>query len=373
MKLFGSSNKGKRIDKSPPSRGAKGGGFWRSMPKWAKITSVSLLTVIVLLSALAVSLRMYVRLPPADPDITLPPDDVDITPPDTTPTVTPSGELPPPETPSPTPPKVMKARSNVYSFILAGQHDGLTDTLMVALLDAGAMTLNIISIPRDTIIKQKISIPKINSVYSWGGSGAKGMDALRAELRDIIGFSPANYMLVSMKGFVKLVDTLGGVNYDVPMDMYVEFENIDLKAGYQPLDGEKALMLMRFRGYGDSDYGRMKTQQKFLTALAKKILSPGTIVKIPEIADIFAKNVISNLDVGEMGGIGELLMQLKSEDIHFYSLPTVSINYKGSEVRKEWYEMVNTKEALELINRSINPYTEDITEDMVNHILLQNP
>ena len=381
MKLFGWTSNAKRIDKKPgASRASKGGGFWRAWPRWVRNLAITLLVIGLTAGILALVLRLYVRMPPPDTNISPPIEQYPSLSPDpnTSPVPTPSG-LP---VLSPSPEKKLTVRSGVYSFVLAGQRDGMTDTIMVALFDMNAGTLNVISIPRDTIIDTTLKIPKINSVYGSSGS-QNGMDNLRAELRDIIGFVPANYALVGMNGFKLLVDKLGGVSFNVPIDMYLPEEGINLKAGQQQLNGDKALQLMRFRGYegasaqkagvDHNDFGRMQMQQRFLSALAKKMISWESIPKIGDIAAIFAQYVASNLDVGQMAGVGEQLLKLGSDDIHFYTLPSNSIYYTGGDRPREYYEVVDSQAALELINRTINPYTEDITPDMVKHIQLVNP
>ena len=76
-------------------------------------------------------------------------------------------------------------------------------------------------------------------------------------------------MLVNLEAFRETVDLVGGVEFDVPQDMYYQDPtqnlHIDLKAGKQLLDGEKAMELVRFRkGYASQDIQRTKVQQEFL-------------------------------------------------------------------------------------------------------------
>ena len=83
---------------------------------------------------------------------------------------------------------------------------------------------------------------------------------------------------VDLQGFVALVDAIDGVPFDVPIDMNYEDPYQDLyihiPKGYQTLSGTNALKVVRFReGYASQDIGRMETQQKFLKAVAKKMLT----------------------------------------------------------------------------------------------------
>lgn len=100
---------------------------------------------------------------------------------------------------------------------------------------------------------------------------------------------PVDYTVsVNLKGFTALVDAIGGVDFDVPINMDyddpIQNLSIHFKKGVQHLSGADALRVVRFRhnndgsGYGSEDLGRMATQQKFLKAVAKKMLSAGNIL-----------------------------------------------------------------------------------------------
>ena len=155
-----------------------------------------------------------------------------------------------------------------------------------------------LSIPRDTFVgddpDEATAWDKINSVYQLG------VDKLLKDVSELTGINVENYVAVDTSGFKELVDTIGGVTFNVPMDMkYDSYSHIDLKAGEQKLDGDKAEQLVRFRhnndgttypaSYGLEDEGRMKTQQAFLTELAKQTLTVGNIPKIIDILDIANK------------------------------------------------------------------------------------
>ena len=104
-------------------------------------------------------------------------------------------------------------------------------------------------------------------------------------------------------------DTLGGVYFDVPIDMkYTDKKQnlyINLKKGYQLLDGDKAEQVVRFRHnqdgttysseYGDNDIGRMKTQRNFLKTVMQQTLKPSNILKVGEFFDIAQKYIKTNM------------------------------------------------------------------------------
>lgn len=155
-----------------------------------------------------------------------------------------------------------------------------------------------LSIPRDTFIGESKSSAtawdKINAVYQTGAEN------VLEDVRNLTGIDVKYYVMVDTEALKVLVDKIGGVTFNVPIDMKYDDRkqnlHINLKAGEQLLDGDKAEQVVRFRhnnngstypeSYGIEDIGRMKTQRAFLTALAKQTLVPANITKIPDFIDI---------------------------------------------------------------------------------------
>jgi LCP family protein required for cell wall assembly len=147
--------------------------------------------------------------------------------------------------------------------------NGLSDTLMLARLDPAHHMVSLLSIPRDLWV----TIPghgdsKINSAYSEGG------DKLSLDtVESVTGIRP-NYLInVDFAGFQRLVDTLGGIYVNVDQyyynptaqSQYTGFSAIDVKPGYQRLNGADALAFSRYR-HTDDDFHRQARQQLFLRA-----------------------------------------------------------------------------------------------------------
>ncbi len=203
--------------------------------------------------------------------------------------------------------ETVKNLPKIYCVLL-GQSENLTDTIMVAEYDPQEQQASILSIPRDTFIGNNQNTTstwdKINAVYQTGAENVV------KEINELTGLDIKYYLKVDTKAFRELVDAIGGVTFDVPIDMKYTNKNkdlkIDLKAGVQVLDGDKAEQLVRFRHnqdgttypaeYGQEDIGRMRTQREFLMALAKQTLKVENIFKINEFIDIANKYVETNLD-----------------------------------------------------------------------------
>lgn len=197
-------------------------------------------------------------------------------------------------------------REGVYNILVCGTDaDGLrTDTILIAHLDVNTRAVALLSIPRDTPVpKTDGGIMKINSVYNGGGH--EGMQRLQTRLAAMLGFETDGYVLIDLEAFEKTVDLIGGVWFDVPQDMYYVDASqdlyIDLEQGYQLLDGNHAMQLVRFRkGYASQDIQRTKVQQEFLREMAKQCVKIGNLAKIQEFAEIFAEYVTTDLTLGNI-------------------------------------------------------------------------
>lgn len=272
-------------------------------------------------------------------------------------------------------------RDHVYTVMLIGQRDGNTDTLMVAMLDMDKKEMNVVSIPRDTVVNADRRIPKINGAYNHANGGEKGIEALMDEISKLVGFVPGNYACVNMQGFVSLVDAIGGVNFNVPVRMKKLTEGINLQPGEQLLNGKKALQLVRFRGYDSKeidksgiahdDFGRMQVQQMFLKEVAKQTLTLDNIGKIPQFLSIANKNLETDLSAGNIAWFAQQVSNIGADKLNFHTLPTKSVNYEGSEASHGYYENIAAEEALAMINNCLNPYKVPITQDMVDYKILE--
>ena len=175
----------------------------------------------------------------------------------------------------------------------------LTDTIIVASYNPNTQKATLLSIPRDTYIgknkKKATGSNKINAMYTIKGGPEGTLEAVN----EITGLDIQYYAVVETNALIKLVDAIGGVNYNVPIDMDYDDPtqdlHIHLTAGEQLIDGEKAEYLLRFRHnndgtsypteYGDNDIGRMRTQREFLSETMRQTLKIENVFKLGEILD----------------------------------------------------------------------------------------
>ncbi|MDD4715230.1 MAG: LCP family protein [Oscillospiraceae bacterium] len=266
-------------------------------------------------------------------------------------------------------------KSNFYTFLICGTDDGNggTDTIMVAAYDVDNQKMNVMSIPRDTMVNVSWSTKKINSTYNAGG-----LELLQENVAKLIGFPVDFYIRVDLKGFVKLVDAIGGVEFNVPFSMNYDDPSQDLsihiQKGLQKLDGEHAIGVVRWRknnngtGYTAGDIGRIQTQQAFMTAVAKQSLTVGNLTKVNEFAKIFADYVDTNLKTGNLIWLAQKVSGMSADDMNFFTLPgNYAVNYHGAS-----YVTPNIDELVEAINAYLNPYKRDVTADMLDIMTLSS-
>ena len=153
-----------------------------------------------------------------------------------------------------------------YTVLILGRDTGgggNTDTMLLASYDVTNQKATVMSIPRDTMVNVSWDVKKINSVYNMNGGGEKGIKALYKEISQLVGFEPDYQVIVEWEAVGKIVDAIGGVDFDVPypMDYHDPAQNlvIEQPAGLRHLDGDDAMQVIRWRKNDhDSPYGYNK-------------------------------------------------------------------------------------------------------------------
>lgn len=252
-----------------------------------------------------------------------------------------------------------------YNILLYGVDNdaGGSDTNMLMRFDAESKKIDVVSLPRDTLMSNG---HKLNSSYNNGGT-----EKLRSNIEDMLGVPVDFYVSVDLKGFIALIDQIGGVEFDVPCDMDYDDPYQDLhihfKAGLQKLNGQQAMEVVRFRhnndntGYGGrQDLGRIGTQQAFLKTVAQKLMK---LENVPAMAETFLKYVKTDLTLGNLMWLANQALSMGGMDaISFATLPGDGAGwYKGMSVYA-----LDPEQVLEMTNSMLNPYATDITADDQN-------
>ena len=260
-----------------------------------------------------------------------------------------------------------------------------TDTIMVASYNPKNQTANLLSIPRDTYIgKNKAKATpsdKINSLYSYGGA-EKTLEAVNK----LTGLDIKYYAVVKTEALIKLVDAIGEVDFNVPINMKYDDPtqnlHINLKAGEQKINGDKAEQLLRFRKnnngtsypeeYGDNDTGRMRTQREFMMAVMQQTLKPGNIFKIGQILDIANKYLETNIDFSYIKDYIPYAVEFSTENLETETIPGINKELPEKTKQRWWFFEADEDETEKLIQKLFyteeNTTTEGKTENNISNV-----
>lgn len=242
-------------------------------------------------------------------------------------------------------------RDRLNILILGADHDydnkarplprpARSDTILVVSLSRYGEA-SILSIPRDTMVRFNRKLHKINAAHAIGGP-----ELVQQVLMDQFGIVTHHFVQITFDAFVKLVDLVGGVELFVEYDMHYDDNwgklHIHLQRGWHRLNGEQAMGYVRYRGKGyrrfcpkckvkiehwdpRGDLGRVERQQQFLKVLAKKLLQPNMVTKLPRLVSIAHQYIATDMDLRTMLSLANFARQLNLDAIKTATLPGIQV------------------------------------------------
>lgn len=242
-----------------------------------------------------------------------------------------------------------------------------SDTMMLARVDPKGKKVSIISIPRDTKVDMgEHGVDKINSAHAFGGPSL----AVKT-VSELAGVPISHYAEINLDGFASVVDALGGVEVNVPIEINDKEAGGHLLPGVQNLSGSDALILVRSRhaydDYGAGDLYRSANQRLVLSAIAQKLLASDAITIATTIQSL-ADCVMTDMSIDSIVGIAQSIRGIDaSTDIYTAVLPTTSKYEDGV-----WYEVVDEsawKAMMKRVDAGLSPTSEDEVDDLTGTIL----
>ena len=210
--------------------------------------------------------------------------------------------------------------------------------------------------------------------YNWNDYvGKDGVEALIGGAEQILGYRVDSYALFDVEVFVELVDAMGGIDFDVPVDMDYDDPSqnlsIHVQKGYQHLNGYQTMGVFRFRNtYANGDIGRIDVQHQMLKAMMSQFLKLHNIPNLNKLVDIYEKEVTTNLSAGNVMFYVKEFLKLDESAISFETIPA---NYNGVKNGMS-YVFIHVDEWLEYLNTWLNPYTTEITSANVDILYESN-
>jgi len=262
------------------------------------------------------------------------------------------------------------ARTN---FMFIGiDHHNLTDAIMVGSFYRDSGDIKLMSIPRDMYTRlpdhrieqmraeglRPPSTMKINALRAFGGRN--GVYYLKAQLGEMLGVEFQYYVEVHMDAFVRIVDAIGGVYFDVPVRMFYnptcqDDLYVNLQPGLQHIDGSTAIGLVRFRGFRTGDVGRNETHVEFMTQVISQMLTREAIMNDPlAMINIILNDVTTNIGLNAVRYV-PFIGNISSERITTFVMPG-----EGRYVGRISYFIPDARNVPDVINQMF--YAEIITE-----------
>lgn len=256
--------------------------------------------------------------------------------------------------------------------LIMGESTGSSDTMIVCSYDPKTQQASMLSIPRDTFIGENTNRAKagnkLNSFYSNGSTPEKTMEAIN----EVTGLNISKYVLIDTKALKELVDIIGEVEFDVPINMDYDDDSqqlyIHLQKGIQKLNGDKVEQLVRFRHnnngstypyeYGIEDYGRMRTQRELIKTILKQTVQLKNVKEIGKIMDLVEKYIQTNMNFSELKNYIPYIVNMNIDNIQTEQLPGESKVLNGI-----WFFLNDKKETEEVVNRLFRNTESNQTEN----------
>lgn len=242
-----------------------------------------------------------------------------------------------------------------------------TDSMILTRVDPVNKKVTMVSIHRDTLVDMgEYGQNKLNAAHAIGGP------AMTVEtVSKLAGVPISHYAEINFDGFKDIVDALGGVEVDVPIEIDDDKAGGHLDAGKQTLNGDQALILCRSRHaydeYGDGDTYRAANQRLVLAAIAKKVLA-ADVGTMASTVQALSSYVTTDLEITDIVGLAQNMQGLDpSEDIYSAMEPTTSEYINGV-----WYEITvleEWKKMMTRVDQGLPPTEEDVVDEMSGTVL----
>ena len=271
----------------------------------------------------------------------------------------------------------------------SGQSDGTmrSDTTMVMQISADRTYINLVSIPRDSLVDtpqcqtSNGTVPAqynvmFNSIFStgWeiGGNLSSAATCVLVSLNALTGLDIQNFIIADFNGMKNIIDSIGGVDICVTTDMYDDYTGINLNRGLHHLNGLEATQYARTRhatGTDGTDVMRTTRQQYLIKKLVKEILQKNFLLHTQQLYQLIQFGLQSltfseNLsDITVLAGIALSLKNIKMDHLYFQTLPVIpapsDLNRRiwAPTANSIWEKMRNGKPLIEENNNDLAQQT----------------
>jgi LCP family protein required for cell wall assembly len=230
---------------------------------------------------------------------------------------------------------------------LPGDYGFRTDTILLLTINPQLGTANLTSFPRDLYVYiPGWTVNRINTAFAYGG-----FKTLAMTMEYNLGVRPDHFVMINFDSFIQVIDSLGGL--DVYVTHPYPYDCDGVPSGNFHMSGAVLLCYVRER-QTTSDFDRAHRQQEVLQALMQRILRLDIIARAPELYQIYAKNVTTDLVFSDIAPLLPLAT-------HFTDTSRLHHYYIGHEQVTDWMNsygamvLLPKREAiLEIMRQALN-------------------
>lgn len=256
-----------------------------------------------------------------------------------------------------------------------------TDTNIVATINLKEQKVEMLSIPRDSFvpIAHRTGKDKFNSAFGYGYRFGEGEDReengfkyLMDTASELLGGTPIHYYVaVDMDVVVEIVDAIGGVEMEIPFDLYKRHgkdrSGVAVEKGFRNLTGYELLYFARYRHLLRGDIDRVENQQKILMATFNSLKKSNKFSSLPKIYQSLKKNIKTNLELNQIAALALFGKNIEREDINIQTMPGEFGN-----LNELSYWIIDQEKRVELIKElygiTIVADKQDPTEDKLESL-----
>lgn len=239
-----------------------------------------------------------------------------------------------------------------------------SDVTMLVRVDPANAQVDLISIPRDTMVTLNGTTQKINAAYAFGGAAG----AVQC-VSEFAGVDISHYAEVHFSELESVVDQLGGIWVDVPESFSAGNGGMSFEAGNQLLNGEQALAYARERyNVSGGDFGRAQAQRQIVEAIIKQVIAaPAT--EVPGLIGKLANSVTTDYSITDLVGLAQ---QFLGKDVTIYSAACPSYSYSTGGVSYVCTEFNEWRSMMQRVDAGLDPNDESATipEEQLNNTAL---
>jgi LCP family protein required for cell wall assembly len=245
----------------------------------------------------------------------------------------------------------------------AGRTGVRTDTTILVSIDPETGDAAMFSVPRDF---SGIELPDglgiwdcncfpdlVNDLYivaeenpeAFPGPSNPGVNAMKGAVGKLFGLDIHYYALVTLDGFIGIVDALGGVTIDAPFTIIdetyphedgVTIEHVEIPAGENHLDGHLALAYARIRRHAN-DFARMNRQRCLIEAVLEQSSPVELAINYPAIGEVMKESLVTDIPQDRLVDFIDLLPKVSTERIASLRI-TREVYQSGSDVGRVYYD-----------------------------------